>query len=266
LRLDCRRITIGSAILISVLALPGTLPAEEAGEIVISVATGRVAPEAAAALRVVSVDGDGGAVRELSAPGATSVRVAVEGLEYVSCRSRLIWCPRVGVDASAASVVNGQGAGTRQHKTPGAAKAPPVRVVHLTAYPLVDLALPLVLPSGESIASGTPTVEGWLETRSGTLHFLEPGALDGNLLRWRGPAGRTDYRIAVEGWAPRYLFDRDIEAGAKELEPARLVRGSSVSLHAVEQDSGLPVAGAAVRASRTHRLRKTDIHRLPRGR
>lgn len=248
MRFGSRRITIGSTILISVLALPGTLPAEEAEEIVISVVTGRLAPEAAAALRVVSVDGDGGVVRELSAPGATSVRVAVEGLEYVSCRSRLIWCPRVGVGASAASVVNGQGGGTRRHKTPGTAKAPPVRVVHLTAYPLVDLALPLVLPSGESLASGTPTVEGWLETASGTFHFLEPGALDGNLLRWRGPAGRTDYRIAVEGWAPRYLFDRDVEAGAKELEPLRLVRGSSVSLHAVEESSGLPVAGAAVRA------------------
>ncbi len=91
-------------------------------------------------------------------------------------------------------------------------------------------------------------VEGWLEVASGTLHFLETATLDGNLLRWRGPAGRTDYRIAVEGWAPGYLFDRDVGAGMRQLEPLRLVRGSSVSLHAVEQNSGLPVAGAAVRA------------------
>ncbi len=91
-------------------------------------------------------------------------------------------------------------------------------------------------------------VEGWLEVASGTLHFLEAATLDGNLLRWRGPAGRTDYRIAVEGWAPRYLFDQDTGAGTRRLEPMRLVRGASVALHAVERSSGLPVAGAAVRA------------------
>ena len=231
MRLDPKRIAIGSTILITTLALPGTLPAEE---IVISVATGQLAPEAAGTLRLVSVDGDGGVVRELGAPGATPVRAAVEGLEYVSCRGRLIWCPRVGVGASMASVVDGE--------------APPVRVVNLTAYTLADLAVPLVLPSGESLGSGTPLVEGWLEVASGTLHFLEPATLDGNLLRWRGPAGRTDYRIAVEGWAPGYLFDRDVGAGMRQLEALRLVRGSSVSLHAVERDSGLPVAGAAVRA------------------
>ena len=231
MRLDPKRIAIGSTILITTLALPGTLPAEE---IVISVATGQLAPEAAATITLVSVDGDGGVVRELGAPGATPVRAAVEGLEYVSCRGRLIWCPRVGVGASMASVVD--------------VEAPPVRVVNLTAYTLADLAVPLVLPSGESLGSGTPLVEGWLEVASGTLHFLEPATLDGNLLRWRGPAGRTDYRIAVEGWAPGYLFDRDVGAGMRQLEALRLVRGSSVSLHGVEQNSGLPVAGAAVRA------------------
>ncbi len=200
-----------------------------------SVATGHLAPEAAATITLVSVDGDGGMLRELGAPGEVSVRAAVEGLEYVSCRSSLTWCPRVGVDTSMASVVDGE--------------APAVQVVNLTAYALADVAVPLVLPSGESLGGGTPpSVEGWLEVESGTLHFVEAGTLDGNLLRWRGPAGRTDYRIAVEGWAPRYLFDRDIEAGMRQLEPLRLVRGSSVSLHALEENSGLPVAGAKVRA------------------
>lgn len=227
--------TIGSTILIAVLALPGALPAEE---VVVSVAAAQLAPEAASTLTLVSVDGDGGVVRELGAPGETSVRAAVQGLEYVSCRSRLIWCPRVRVSASTASVVEGE--------------APPTRVVNLAAYPLSDLALPLVLPSGESLGGGTPVVEGWLELASGnatgTLHFLEPAVLDGDFLRWHGPAGRTDYRIAAEGWAPGYLFDRDVGAGVTRLEPLQLVRGSSVALHAVEQSSSLPVAGAAVKA------------------
>ena len=231
MQLDPKRMTIGSTILISVLALPGRLPAEET---VISVATGQLAPEVAATITLVGVDGDGRLVRELGEAGATPVRVAAESLEYVSCLSRLIWCPRVRVGGATSSPVEGE--------------ASPVRVVSLAAHRLADLAVPLVLPSGESLGSGTPLVEGWLEVASGTLHFLEPATLDGNLLRWRGPAGRTDYRIAVEGWAPRYLFDRDVEAGMTRLEPLRLVTGSSVSLHAVEQNSGLPVAGAAVRA------------------
>jgi hypothetical protein len=207
------------------------LPAKE---IVVSVAAGHLAPEVTATITLVALDGDGGVLRELGAPGAVSIRTAVEGLEYVSCRSPLTWCPRVGVGSSVASV--------------GDREAPAAQAVNLTAYALAEVAVPLVPPSGESLGTGAPpTVEGWLERESGTLHFLEAGTLDGNLLRWRGPAGRTDYRIAMEGWAPRYLFDRDIGAGTMQLEPLRLVRGSSVSLHALEE-SGLPVAGAAVRA------------------
>ena len=222
---------VGSAILIFVLVFPGALPAEE---VVISVTAGQLAPELAATIALVAVDGDGEVVRELGARGATSVRVAAEGIEYVSCRSPLIWCPRLRVDTSESSAVDPE--------------PPPVRVVSLTAHRLADLALPLVLPSGESLGSGAPLVEGWLEVASGTVHFLEPAALDGNLLRWRGPAGRTDYRIAAEGWAPGYLFDRDVGAGMTRLEALRLVRGASVSLHAVAERTGLPVAGAAVRA------------------
>lgn len=224
------RMAVGSTILISVLVLPGALPAEE---VVISVAAEQLAPEATGTITLVSVDGDGGVVRELGALGATPIRAALEGLEYVSCRSGLVWCPRVRVDASESSAVNAEA---------------PVRVVNLTAHVLADLALPLVLPAGESLGSGSPLVEGWLEVASGTLHFLEPATLNGNVLRWRGPAGRTDYRIAAEGWAPGYLFDRDVGAGITRLEPLQLVRGASVSLHAVAERTGLPVAGAAVRA------------------
>lgn len=224
------RVSIGIATLALVLALPGVLPAEE---VVISVAAGQLPPAAAGTITLVSVSGDGEVVEELGAPGVASVRTTVEGLEYVSCRSPLTWCPRVGVAASMANVADGE--------------APAVQVVNLTAYALAAVAVPLVLPPGESLGSGTPSVEGWLEVESGTLRFLEAGTLDGNLLRWRGPAGRTDYRIAMEGWAPRYLFDRDIGAGPMQLESLRLVRGSSVSLHALGE-SGLPVAGAEVRA------------------
>lgn len=222
---------VGAPLLISILALPSRLSAED---VVVSVSAEQLVPEAAATITLVSVGGDGEVVGELGAPGVASVRTAVEGLQYVSCRSGVVWCPQLRVGALESGAVD--------------AEAPPVRVVNLTAHPLADLALPLVLPSGESFGTGTAlSVEGWLEVESGTLHFVEAGTLDGNLLRWRGPAGRTDYRIAMEGWAPRYLFDRDIGRGVVQLEPLRLVRGSSVSLHALEE-SGLPVGGADVRA------------------
>ena len=186
---------------------------------------------------LVVLDDAGTVTLVLPLPSNSSVRVDVENADFVSCRGRTIWCPRVSVTFDGEPDFHSED------------EAAEVRAIRVPAYSRAQVLLPVQVPRGDAVVDEQFRVEGWMNGASPALHFVEPAVWDGRYLRWDGPVGPSDYRVAGNGWAPVYLFDVGVVAGVNELEERPLTRGASLSVSIHEQESGFPVPGAQVSAS-----------------
>ena len=146
----------------------------------------------------------------------------------VTCVGDDVWCPRIHLDD------------------------PDVERIILPAYPRTLISVVLELPFGEKIwANELVQVEGWLyedDQTEAMLLFTEGAsvAVIGGRVEasWSGPRGVLDLRLTAAGWMPHYWFDVEANSGVVALGEARMNRGASVSVFAVEMETGLPLVGA----------------------
>ena len=171
----------------------------------------------------------------LGTNGDATFAIHLADHETVTCIGVGLWCPELSVPA-------------------GGMAEPLV----LPLFNRASFQMPLSLPTGEIWTNEGLRIEFWLKSEgqpddalslwTGANRFVvEATASDtpgeGLVASWSGPAGPIDFRIAAEGWAPVYHFDVESKQGSVELPQTKLVRGSSLSVFAVDTETGAAVPG-----------------------